>query len=74
MRINRVNGVVVRVVLSKRNLLALLSKLEWSESHRTIINDDVAVSSEPDEMHYRGRVPGEMHQVTEVAIRKADLK
>jgi hypothetical protein len=70
-----------RVTLSKRNLLALLSKLDWPESKRTLVagvtpRDDnprgfmVAVSAESDEEHYRDRIaPGEMHPRTEAAIR-----
>lgn len=69
MRVELLNG-LPRVVLSKRNLLALLSKLEMPGSACTIVKDGVYVSSEPDEEHYQGRTPGEMHPLTEVAISK----
>lgn len=72
MRIERQHGNVIRVVLSRRNLLTLLTKLDWPESHCTIENDGVYVSSESDQTHYAGRVPpGEMHPVTEAAIKDA---
>lgn len=67
MRTERQGG-RIRVVLSKRNLLVLLTKLDWDESARTIINGDVAVSAEPDEEHYKDHEPGEMHPLTEAAI------
>lgn len=65
------------IVLSRRNLLALLHKLDMPGSQRTIIGraDGVAVivRSEDDEVHYAhpsrvGEAPGEMHPATESFI------
>jgi hypothetical protein len=65
MRIERGLRQEVWVVLSKRNLLALLSKLEMPGSAQTIEMEGVYVSSEPDAEHYGDRVPGEMHPFTQ---------
>lgn len=72
----------MRIVLSRRNLLALLHKLDMPGSARTIEGHYIyvdgillpadgafLVSSEDDEEHYAGRVPaGIMHQETEMFI------
>lgn len=65
-----------RVVLSRRNLLSLLSKLDGSpaDSACTIEYDGVFVSAEEDEVHYShpgrpaGLLPGVMHPDTEAAL------
>jgi hypothetical protein len=63
---------LVRVILSKRNLLTLLTKLDRPGSWRTIFKAKagleiaaLAVSAETDAEHYLDRVPGVMHPVTE---------
>jgi hypothetical protein len=68
-----VNGVIV---LSRRNLLALLGKLEEPHSLRTIcktVQDgeeirDIMVRAEEDEPHYNGETPGVMAPSTEAFI------
>lgn len=64
-----------RIILSRRNLLALLQKLDMPGSYRTIIapesEGEFVVSAETDEEHYQGRTPGVMHPLTEEFIRKA---
>lgn len=60
----------IRVVLSERNLRALLSKLAMPDSACTIYQDGVYVTAEPDGQHYQGRAPGEMHPWTEAALKK----
>lgn len=78
----------VCVVLSHRNLLALLQKLSMPGSARTLfsangyrdgemVDDiDLVVSAEDDEPHYasRGFPPGLMHPVTEQFLRDVDDK
>jgi AMMECR1 domain-containing protein len=78
----------VFVALSRRNLLALLSKLDWPESARTIVNSDcyrdgrpvddvvLVLRAEDDDEHYARRAdpPGLMHPVTEVFIRAHDRR
>lgn len=68
---------VAEVTLSRRNLLALLHKLEMPGSARTILSMDneepgwtLIVRSEDDEEHYgsRGFGPGPMHPMTELSI------
>jgi len=60
------------VTLSRRNLLALLHKLEMPGSHRRIIKPtpagNVLVSVITDEEAYRNRAPGPMHPDTEEFI------
>lgn len=59
------------IVLSKRNLLALLHKLDVPTSARTLISDGFAVQCESDEEHYANReVPGKMSTDTEEFILK----
>lgn len=71
----------VIVTLSRRNLLALLHKLDMPDSAQTISNKDIFVNgeqaeyddytlvihSEPDDKHYAKRAlgPGVMHEETE---------
>lgn len=69
------------LVLSKRNVLALLSKLEMPGSRRTIckvVDDPVTgheimffVTIEEDDDHY-GQAPGVMHPFTEKWIKDHD--
>lgn len=61
MRVERVKGNVVRIVLSKRNLQVLLNKLNRPESFKTIYKDGVFVVAETDEVHYIDHEPGPMH-------------
>lgn len=81
MRLDFTEHGVVLVRLSRRNLLALLSKLEQPCSARMIVqygaylsgvlHEDVvlAVQVEPDELHYADRVPaGVMSPATEAFI------
>ena len=60
------------VALSRRNLLALLHKMEMPGSERTIIKPtptgQVIVSAVTDEEAYRNRAPGPMHPATEAFI------
>ena len=64
--------VVVR--LSRRNLKALLHKLDWEESERTLQRQEepggpiLTVIAEDDPEHYGDRTPGPMHPETEAAI------
>lgn len=75
MRIEQSN-LGTRVVLSRRNLLALLTKLDIQGSMRTIYTEGLygepfMVSSEENDVHYGGRAvpPGEMHPLTESTIK-----
>lgn len=67
-------GRTLHVKLSRRNLLALLQKLDaMGDSACTVLRwcDNgwhVVVTAEPDEIHYAGRAPGSMHPVTETAL------
>lgn len=61
-------GSPVEVVLSRRNLLSLLSKLDHDWSARTIFNGDIVVRAEEDDEHYGDRTPGQMHPATEADI------
>ena len=70
-----------RLVLSKRNLLALLHKVDWPEGQRTLVNHDCEVVVENDELHYahpsRGDlkgIAGPMHPLTETFIAEKDKK
>lgn len=64
----------LRVVLSRRNLLSLLQKLDgMGDSACTVLRDcdcgwRVVVTAEPDAQHYEGRAPGRMHPITELAL------
>jgi len=65
----------IELVLSKRNLLALLHTLEMPNSARTITTSDrgwtFVVKSESDEEHYLDRIPsGQMHPQTEAFIKE----
>lgn len=55
----------VVVTLSRRNLQALLLKLDEPESARTLIRDfedhRLIVRAEDDDVHYADREPGRMH-------------
>lgn len=84
MRIDARGGVPAffKVTLSRRNLLALLAKLEIPGSHCAIDSENAfldgaplegvvfRVISEPDEVHYRDRPPpGPMHPLTEQVMK-----
>lgn len=60
---------VIHLVLSRRNLLALLHKIDLRESEQTIIKDfpsaRVIVTSEDDDAHYADSSPGPMSPETE---------
>ena len=85
MRLDIHDGVHL-VTLSRRNLLALLAKLEQQNSTRPIVGRYVyvdgelselalAVRSEPDDAHHADRAPaGPMLEETEAAIRWAHLR
>jgi len=70
------HGQTLRITLSRRNLLALLQKLDtMGDSACTIVRQcdngwGVVVTAEPDEVHYADRLPGAMHPVTETALRR----
>lgn len=75
-------GPAVVVTLSRRNLLALLHKLDWPPSVRTLVNGDcyrdgqpvddvlLVLRCEDDAEHYARRPdpPGRMHPYTEASI------
>jgi hypothetical protein len=72
MRMMQTEG-VTRVFLSRRNLLALLHKLDLKGSMRTIQldldrGDILLVTAEDDKDHYDSREPGEMLTSTEQYI------
>jgi hypothetical protein len=74
-------GTTVMVTLSRRNLLALLHKLDMEGSARTLIKNEGAgkhliVQAEDDEEHYnRPEGPaGPMHPETEGFISKSEEK
>lgn len=64
----------ITVTLSRRNLLALLSKLERNRqtpgsSRCTIVKPDgTVVRAEEDEVHYAARRAGQMHPIEEKVI------
>jgi len=64
----------MQIILSRRNLLAMLHKLEMPGSSRTIVKPvlggNVCISVETDKEHYedRKRGPGLMHPETEAFI------
>lgn len=73
-------GAVAVVTLSRRNLLALLHKLEMPGSARTLTTDydcpegwSLIVGSESDGEHYgaRSEPPGPLHPASEVFVRLA---
>ncbi len=70
----KVEGAEVTVTLSRRNLLALLAKLDEPGSLRTIIRDCgdlvLVVRAEDDAVHYAEREPGPMTPTTEAGIRR----
>jgi len=61
-----------RIVLSRRNLLSLLHKLEMKDSARTIIkytdSDEPLLVSSMDDNEYYDRAPGQMHPETEAFV------
>ena len=72
------DGQTPHVYLSRRNLLALLTKLDMPGSARTIVwHDEFSVTSEPDDVHYShesrlGCPPGVMHPQTEADITRVN--
>lgn len=76
----------ITVTLSRRNLLALLHKLDWPLSHRRLessnaymdgreISLSFAVCAEDDDAHYDDRTEpaGAMHPLTESFIASAEI-
>jgi hypothetical protein len=67
---------MVKVVLSRRNLLSLLHKLSVSDSEATLVKhigrDTLIVQAEDDGPHYAGQSAGQMHPDTEAFIRRND--
>jgi hypothetical protein len=62
-----------RIVLSRRNLLALLHKLDEPDSMRSLYKDGVLVSVEENDEHYpESYLPGPMTPDTEVFIKERD--
>lgn len=60
---------VIHLVLSRRNLLSLLVKLDQGDSARTLVKDfpsaRVVITSEDDPTHYAETTPGPMSAQTE---------
>lgn len=71
-------GAGVVVILSKRNLLSLLHKVDlpMTDTHRTLVKETdegvVVVQSEPDADHYGTTIPGRMVESTEAFIKRLD--
>lgn len=68
------DNLTVEVVLSEKNLLALLTKIKTDWSACTIVKGEdngqhLIVRGERDEVHYAARPAGVMHPVTEQEIR-----
>lgn len=63
------DGSTIRIILSRRNVLSLLSKLEMPNSARTLVKDSnghsLIVEVEDDNIHYTDSLPGPMHPWTE---------
>jgi hypothetical protein len=73
MRIDRITEEQIEITLSKRNLLALVHKLDMEGSNRTLDWQDwdglrLTVHCEPDGVHYMDREPGTMHPLSEEFI------
>ena len=72
MRLGRCDTEVVEVVLSRRNVLALLAKASgWPRGSTGVLTRPGAparpllvVRIEPDDVHYTSRQPGAMHRAT----------
>lgn len=68
------NGAIVDVILSRRNLLSLLHKLDMPGSARTLFRDvdglRLVVRAETDEEHYAEREPGAVHPETEKFVKE----
>lgn len=68
------SGRHVRVILSRRNLLSLLHKLDKPGSARTICHDfphwSLTITAEDDGGHYKGCLPGVMTPDTEHFIKE----
>lgn len=63
----------IEVTLSRRNILALLHKLDWEGSARTIQKESgngmiLTLVAEEDDEHYGDDLPGGMHTMTEQFI------
>lgn len=71
-------GVGAVVVLSRRNLLSLLHKVDLpaGASNRTLVKETeegvIVVQAEPDEAHYGDKAPGRMEESTEAFIKRLD--
>ena len=67
---------MTEIVLSERNLLTLLNKLDrYDESSCTIIKPcGTAIRVEPDEVHYGDRQPGVIHPLDDPALRPPPLR
>ena len=67
-------GGSIKVVLSRRNLLTLLAKLDEPDSHRTLyklVNSGYfIVQAENDAEHYGTRKPGPMSPLTEATLKE----
>jgi hypothetical protein len=64
MRIDKFNHKEIEITLSKRNLEALLDKLNWDSARTITFTDEndvhLVVHSEHNETHYSHRTPGTM--------------
>ena len=59
------------IVLSRRNLEALLAKLDGHPPHSvcTLVGDRCTVTAEENDVHYKDRPePGPMHEETEAVL------
>ena len=63
---------VVHITLSRRNLIALLEKLDQPDSARTLLKDlpqaNLILTSEEDEVHYQDAPSGDVHPATEARM------
>ena len=80
MRLEDRSGIPV-LVLSRRNLLSLLQKLDMPDSTRTLAEQDnkFLVIAEDDDAHYahesrEGAPPGKVHPLTEAYIKVVSEK
>lgn len=76
-----IDGTIVTITLSRRNLLALLQKVDLppGESHCMLVRvcdsgQRVVVRAEPDDVHYTNRPPGAMRDDAEQFIERHETE
>ena len=70
----RADSLIRQVTLSRRNLMYLLSELESGDKSPYIIKPNgPLVAAEPDEVHYKGRQPGQFSPDVERTVREIEL-